>query len=87
MTSEAKQYGIFLGKFQRSLEAFMKEVVAGFKIGLTPDYKLTKEQLEQRVERMLENRYQERIALERKIGKQYVRSEARRVRKELGLPL
>lgn len=77
----AYTYGHQLGQLRRGMERFMQEVVAGFTAGVKPAAELT---LEEREARSIVA-YRRRIEQERQAGIRFVRREAARARRELGL--
>lgn len=85
-TTAAHFYGVFLGNMQRAIEDFAKQISEGFKLGYAPPDQITEEELDRIQEVKSQARYIRRINLERRLGREFVRKEARRVREELGLP-
>lgn len=79
--TSAYTYGHQLAQLRRGMERFMQQVVAGFTAGMKPTAELTLEEREARS--VLE--YRRRIEQERQAGLRFVRGEAARARRELGL--
>lgn len=80
-----QEYGAFLGAWKRAMENFAKELMEGFRLGYSPSNRLTPEQQDARVEMRAQAAYKRRVEHERQVGLAFVRNEARRVRRELGL--
>lgn len=81
-TTPAYQYGVVLGTLQRGVEQMFQQIAEGMRAATTAPTRRTPEQREA----LRELAYRRRIAAEREAGLRFVRLEAARVRRELGLP-